>query len=163
MDYLLLLGGNLGNVDQTMLTACGMLSSLGRLDRVSAIYESPAWGFDAPEPFHNMAVLLVSHLLPGDLLDALKQIEIDLGRKHKTIPGQPYSSRNIDIDILCCADRVVDTPDLQIPHPRLHLRGFALTPLAEICPEWRHPLLDMSVREMIDHLPEGESLAKPIA
>jgi len=93
----------------------------------------------------NLAVRAKTDLAPAALLRTLRQVEAQLGSK-KLIAKGP---RLIDIDILLYDDVVVDTPELQIPHPRMHRRRFVLEPLAEIAPNALHPLMGLSVSEML--------------
>jgi len=95
--------------------------------------------------FLNCAVEAETGLAALDLLRVLRRIEAQMGSK-KLIAKGP---RLIDIDILLHGSEVIDTPELQIPHPRMHLRHFVLEPLAEIAPQLRHPILKMSAAEML--------------
>jgi 2-amino-4-hydroxy-6-hydroxymethyldihydropteridine diphosphokinase len=73
---------------------------------------------------------------------------------------QKKGPRIIDIDILLFGDRVIDSPDLTIPHPAMHVRRFVLAPLAEIAPDARHPILKKTVQELLDALPAGQQVRK---
>ena len=151
--YLLLLGGNLGDVRGAFATAIDMLENLGHVACVSALYGSHAWGFEADEPFTNQVVELVSNLAPLDMLDNTQHIERSLGRTEKS-SGGVYHSRPIDIDLLYCNSMVVSSPRLTLPHPRLHLRRFTLVPLAEKWPLWQHPLLSLSSQQLLSQCPD---------
>ncbi len=153
MNYYLLLGGNQGNVDKTMVEAIRRIGEAGRVMATSSVVVSPPWGFEADTPFHNAVIRLQSSVGPFALLSFLKHLEVELGRKPKTDPNV-YESRPIDIDILFCDNEIVRTEVLQIPHPRLHLRRFTLVPLAEIAPELVHPVLHKSVTELLDECPD---------
>lgn len=148
MNYYLLLGGNMGDVDTSMSLALSRIAEAGRILAVSSVVESPPWGFSAPEPFHNAVVRLSSDVGPFALLSFIKHLEVELGRKLKRAEGE-YESRPIDIDILFCDSQVVNTEVLQIPHPRLHLRRFTLVPLAEVAPGLVHPVSGKTVAEML--------------
>lgn len=151
MRYILLLGGNLGNVEKTMREAVKHIAQLGDVPLLSSVYESEPWGFDAKERFKNMAIELDTDLEPIALLDELQRIERQMGRTHKTVNRQ-YQSRYIDIDILLCEDRIVDTERLTIPHKLMHEREFALVPVAELWSDWQHPILHKSVGELLELL-----------
>jgi 2-amino-4-hydroxy-6-hydroxymethyldihydropteridine diphosphokinase len=84
-------------------------------------------------------------MAPEDLLEQLLAIELKMGR----VRTQKYGPRTIDLDILMIDDKVLDTPNLSIPHPQLQHRRFALLPLTEIAPSLRHPVLDKSVSELL--------------
>lgn len=143
------MGGNQGDVAETMDRACEMISeSIGRICCVSRDYESEPWGFDHPVPnFVNRCVVVDTELSPREVLEKIMGIERELGRQRLAVGGH-YSSRPIDIDILFYDSRVIDTSDLQVPHPRLHLRRFVLEPLAELMPQFTHPLLKKSIAEL---------------
>jgi 2-amino-4-hydroxy-6-hydroxymethyldihydropteridine diphosphokinase len=95
--------------------------------------------------FLNLVVKVETQLFPMQLLSAIGRIERDMGRKRAVAKGP----RNIDIDILFYGNFVVQTANLQIPHPRLTERRFVLEPLAEIAPELRHPLSRKTIRELL--------------
>lgn len=134
------LGTNIGDRMQLLRDAIDHLQPLLSDIECSTVYESPALLPDhAPEnwdvPFYNMAVAGKCTLSPHDLLKAVKDIEHKMGRKDR---GH-WGPREIDIDILAYGDRVLNTPDLILPHAGLLLRDFALIPLAEIAPQWLCP------------------------
>lgn len=151
MRYILLLGGNLGNVEKTMREAIRHIAQLGDVPLQSSVCESEPWGFEAKERFKNMAVELDTDLEPIALLDELQRIERQMGRSHKTVNRQ-YQSRSIDIDILLCEERIVDTERLTIPHKLMHVRQFALAPVAEHWSDWQHPVLHKTISELLAQL-----------
>jgi 2-amino-4-hydroxy-6-hydroxymethyldihydropteridine diphosphokinase len=142
------LGSNLGDRAENLRRAIGELHGVRR---VSAFYETePA---DVPDQpwFLNCVVALETDHSALDLLHELQAIEQRLGRV-RTIPRGP---RTVDLDILFFGDTVMDTPELTIPHPRLPDRRFVLEPLAEIAPEFRHPVTGRSVTEMLAGLQDS--------
>lgn len=157
--YHILLGGNEGDVDATMAEALTMLSAVGRVSRVSHVVESRAWGYESPLAYHNVAAELSAEMGPQSLLAALQRVERALGRRVKTTTAG-YQDRPIDIDILLCGAVVIDEPGLQIPHPRLHLRRFALAPLAEIAAGAIHPKLGKSVGELLSECEDGGQVVR---
>jgi 2-amino-4-hydroxy-6-hydroxymethyldihydropteridine diphosphokinase len=90
------------------------------------------------------------------LLRALRGIEAQMGSQKLVAKGP----RLIDMDILLYADEVIDTPELQVPHPRMHRRRFVLEPLAEIAPQARHPILGMSAAEMLANSADKSAMRK---
>jgi 2-amino-4-hydroxy-6-hydroxymethyldihydropteridine diphosphokinase len=90
-----------------------------------------------------------TELSPMDLLQQLLVIEMELGRvRHPEIQG--YSSRTADLDLLYYGSRVIQTEKLTIPHPRLHLRRFALVPLCEVAPDFKHPVFKLTQKELLE-------------
>jgi 2-amino-4-hydroxy-6-hydroxymethyldihydropteridine diphosphokinase len=126
------LGANLGNREANMRMALRAMTRMARVQAVSSLYESePEGGADQP-PYYNAVCLIVTGLEPRPLLRFLKGLEHEIGRRPTTEPAAP---RPIDLDILLYDDRVVQSDDLVIPHPRMADRAFVLMPLAEIAPE----------------------------
>lgn len=117
--------------------------------RVSSLYQSAPVGHEDQPDFFNLAAEISWTGAPEDLLDAVKRIEQRIGRT-RTFPNGP---REIDIDILDFGGQVRSFPDPVLPHPRLAARRFALEPLAEIAPRWRHPVTGLTARELIRTLP----------
>ncbi len=153
----LITGGNQGEVKPRLHQAQIMINrEIGPVMRCSHRYKTHAWGFDAEELFTNQVLIADTDLSPRAVLEKVQEIEQALGRDRaaegaeKKRTGHPYSSRVIDIDILFYDDRVVDEPDLKIPHPLLHERDFVLEPLNEVAPQKMHPVLGKTVAELWD-------------
>ena len=113
----------------------------------SSLYETAPWGFHDQIHFLNQAHCIETFLSPNDLIAFLLQIESNMGR---TREGQKYTGRLIDIDILLYANQIVDQEHLKIPHPRMHNRRFTLVPLAEIAGNIMHPVLNLSISELLE-------------
>lgn len=140
-------GGNLGNRENYIEKAINLISErVGYVLRHSALYESEPWGFEHKNNFLNKVLLVDTNLSPAALLLEISFIEGSLGRERN---GGGYSARTIDIDILFYDRQVMLSPSLVIPHRYLHKRLFVLTPLAEIAPDFMHPLFSLSVRELL--------------
>ena len=85
---------------------------------------------------------------PLEILRLLREVETSINpASHRTASGE-YADRVIDIDLIAVDDMVLNTPELTLPHPRMHLRAFVLEPLAELAPAWRHPLLHLTARQL---------------
>jgi 2-amino-4-hydroxy-6-hydroxymethyldihydropteridine diphosphokinase len=121
--------------------------------RVSGVYETEPWGFSADQPFYNIVAEMRFRLLPGDLMRLCLETEAALGRKRLKV-GE-YESRPIDIDILFYGEEIVVAEGLTVPHPRLHLRRFVLEPMAELAPDYVHPLLNKSIADLLFSCPDG--------
>ena len=151
------LGSNLGDRAQNLKDAIAALAQVGvQVVLVSSVYETePVDYLDQPW-FLNCAVEAETDLPALELLRALRGIEAQRGSKKLVAKGP----RLIDMDILLYADEVIDTPELQVPHPRMHRRRFVLEPLAEIAPQARHPILGMSAAEMLANSPDKSTMRK---
>ena len=152
----LLIGGNQGDRRQLIQqTTESIQQCIGSVVASSSVHETEPWGdFGAEQvrPFFNQALLVETSLEAHDVLREALSIEAQMGRKRAdTLPGQPrvYHSRPMDIDIIFFNDEVISTPELVVPHPRMHQRLFVLAPLAEIIPHYRHPLLNKTVLELL--------------
>ena len=140
MRYYIGLGTNLGDWEKNLRTAVRLLEErVGKVTSLSAFYATEPWGFTSDNAFLNAAAELHTSLLPLEVLERTQEIERVMGRSHKSVAGV-YADRVIDIDLLLCLDDSgrsvrVDTSQLTLPHPLMHLRDFVLKPLAEIAPE----------------------------
>lgn len=148
------LGSNLGCRKELLNNAIKALGEhIGTLLRCSLFYETEPWGFSSKHSFLNAVAVFDTLFDPEEVLRLTQLIEYDLGRKKKSSAGI-YSDRTIDIDILFYEQQVVHTNKLIIPHPLLHERSFVLQPLAEIAPDFIHPVLKKSIKELWNYIPE---------
>ncbi|HEY8445605.1 MAG TPA: 2-amino-4-hydroxy-6-hydroxymethyldihydropteridine diphosphokinase [Thermomicrobiales bacterium] len=139
------LGSNLGDRLQHLRDAVTALGELGEVEAVSSVYETAPVGYLDQPSFLNAVLRLRTELSPRDLLNQLMEIERRGGRV-RTFQNAP---RTLDLDVLLYDGQIIDTPDLTVPHPRMHERGFVLVPLADIDPELVHPRLGASVADLL--------------
>jgi 2-amino-4-hydroxy-6-hydroxymethyldihydropteridine diphosphokinase len=148
------LGSNLaskwGERDGNLRIAIRRVGGLARILAVSEFYDTEPVGFLEQPRFLNAAMLLETELGPVDLLRGLLEIERGMGRERENIPAK--GPRVIDLDLLLYEERILELPDLTLPHPAMHERRFVLEPLAEIAPDWRHPRVGLTVAEMFRRL-----------
>jgi 2-amino-4-hydroxy-6-hydroxymethyldihydropteridine diphosphokinase len=133
------LGGNVGNVQTTLMEALWSIDSLPQtsIRAQSRLYRSPPWGRTDQPAFLNGVVELQTRLAASILLEALLEIEVKFGRVRD--PGDRWGPRKLDLDLLAYGEETIDVPGMHLPHPRLHERGFVLVPLAEIAPTLEIP------------------------
>lgn len=130
--YYLGLGSNLGDGPANLHRAVTVLSEqVGEVVAQSALVISEPWGFESPNRFTNAVVALNSDLEPMQVLEATQQIERQMGRTHKHKPGEPYTDRIIDIDLLEYDGPDVCNEKLSLPHPHIAQRDFVSKPLQE--------------------------------
>ena len=151
------LGANLpsrfGDPAQTLLAARAAMDESG----LRVVAESRIW-LTAPVPlsdqpwYHNAVVAVETGLAPLAILERLQEIEYDFGRV-RTSRNAP---RLLDLDLVAYDDVIVDRPALIVPHPRMHERAFVLRPMAEIAPDWRHPVSGLTMDQMIAALPDDQ-------
>jgi 2-amino-4-hydroxy-6-hydroxymethyldihydropteridine diphosphokinase len=130
------LGSNLGDSPQILIGAIDRLKAYPRIKLTSR----SSWYLTAPIGPHqpdylNGCITIETSLSPWDLLNTLHAIEADFGRVRQEVWG----ARTLDLDLLLYGDRIIDLPELQIPHPRMLERAFVLVPLAEIAADWIEP------------------------
>ena len=155
----LLIGGNEGDRQFNLQMAASQIELLvGHIAVESDIIETAPWGsFDEQQPpnFLNQALVVDTDLSPEQVLRLALKIEAFLGRERNP-SATGYTSRPIDIDLIFYNDLVVNTPDLTLPHPRMHLRDFVLQPLSQIIPDYIHPTFHKTVRQMLHELPTAQ-------
>lgn len=146
------LGSNQGERGWLMSRALDLLEErIGRIIGRSALYETEPWGFTSEYPFLNAVAALETGLKPFDVLRITQQIEIELGRKQKSRDGG-YVDRTMDIDLLFYDDLCLDSPILVLPHPLMHLRDFVLRPMVDLAPDFRHPVLQRTMSDLLQEL-----------
>ena len=143
------LGSNLGDRVALLQAAINAIQHLGDSIKISAVYETEPFGVDEDQPkYLNMVMAIRTDSSAAGLLSEF----LDIERAHGRTRHRPNESRTLDIDILMYGDRVLDTPELVLPHPRMHERAFVMLPLSEIAPQAVHPTLKITVSEIAAEL-----------
>ncbi len=144
------LGSNLGDRKKNIQTAVNLLEKEKKIEIIkqSKIIETEPYGNLNQPDFLNCVVEVQTDLNPEHLLEICHKIENELGRIRK----EKWGPRTIDLDILFIDDYVIRTPDLVVPHPEVHLRRFVLTSMVEIAPDFVHPVLNKTMKEIYNNL-----------
>lgn len=148
------LGSNLdssvGDREANLREAVERLRALGKVRAVSSFYDTEPVGYTAQPRFLNGALLLETELSPVELMRALLEIERAMGRVRDGVATK--GPRVIDLDLLLYDDTVLNSEELTLPHPAMAEREFVLRPLAEIAPRMRHPVLGLTIHEMLERV-----------
>ncbi len=144
----LALGANVGDKKANIEKAILLLEEKIHVLKIAPLYETKPWGYKMQDNFLNTALQAITDLSPQDLLLFIKKIEEKIGRIKRFKNGP----REIDIDILFYDQLVYKSKDLQIPHPGITERDFVLQPLFYINPDFIHPVLQKSIRQLLQEL-----------
>ena len=147
-------GSNLGDREENIRRAVERLSESVCGVEASSLYETEPWGYLDQPKFLNMVCKCLTRLEPEELLSVCGRLEALAGRE----PSFKYGPRALDVDILAYGDVVLNTGTLEIPHGMLHERAFVLAPLAEIAPQWRHPILNKTAAELLERVDGKEGV-----
>ncbi|MEO7120634.1 MAG: 2-amino-4-hydroxy-6-hydroxymethyldihydropteridine diphosphokinase [Ginsengibacter sp.] len=144
------LGGNIGNVSETFdLVLKHLNEKIGPVVKSSSRYKTEPWGNKNQDNFLNQVIVAETSLNPNEVLKQIYDIEKKLGRDRDK--NNQFAPRTIDIDILFFGNKIINEENLIIPHPRLHLRNFVLTPMLEIAPDFIHPTFNKSIRDLANN------------
>ena len=142
----LLIGGNLGNRIGNLDTVRSFIQkNIGKIVSASSIYETAAWGITEQPDFLNQVIIMETEFSATQIMKKILAIENKMGR----IRTQKNASRIIDIDILFFNDEVINEADLTIPHPEIQNRKFVLVPMYEIASDFLHPVLKVSIKDLL--------------
>jgi 2-amino-4-hydroxy-6-hydroxymethyldihydropteridine diphosphokinase len=153
----LLLGSNIGNSKKQLSKAIALIEKkIGTIARQSGIYQTAAWGNTNQPDFLNQVIIVQTTLNAVQTMQNILGIEKKMGRV-RTVKNAP---RIIDIDILFFNKEMISEKELIVPHPRLQNRRFALTPLNELSPNFKHPVIKKTIHRLFIHCPDKLNVKK---
>ena len=150
------LGSNLGDREVNLNKAIQLISQGLPVLATSSLYQTVPEGYGNQPDFLNSVAHVDTDATAGELLKILGGIEMLMGRE-RAFTNAP---RTIDLDLLFFGEAIINQPDLEVPHPRLHQRAFVLVPMAEIAPDFVHPVLHKSMKELLAGLAPGYRVDK---
>lgn len=150
------IGSNLGERVLNCNKALERMAEFSEVLSVSSYYETEPVGVEDQPNFINCAAEIATELEAHELLGRLKAVERSLGREG----AEKWGPRMIDLDIIFYGDRTIDDSKLRVPHPEAHLRRFVLVPLTEIAPALIHPVLKVTVTELLSRLKDSKKVVK---
>lgn len=152
------LGSNIGARERNLIGALELMQPEVHPLECSPIYETPPWGYEDQPEFLNQVIKAQTDFSPADLLEFLKEIESRIGR----VETFRFGPRLIDLDLLFYDEEIIESPPLIIPHPRMENRAFVLKPLADLAPEFIHPVLKLPINELLENADqEGIKIYSP--
>jgi 2-amino-4-hydroxy-6-hydroxymethyldihydropteridine diphosphokinase len=158
-QVVLSLGTNQGNRLLNIENCVELIhQEVGTVIKISKIYETPSWGFDS-DSFYNCALVLHTFMSANTILTKILNIEKHLGRVRDSTLG--YQSRIIDIDLIAFNEEIIETVELQVPHPLMQNRNFVLLPMKDLNLNWIHPVLHKKVAELLEISPD-DSVCKEV-
>jgi deoxyguanosine kinase len=158
-QVILSLGSNVGNrLENIQLAIKFIHQTIATVVKVSSLYETPSWGFDS-DSFYNCALVLQTCKNAEQILEEVLQLETKLGRVRNYEEG--YQSRIIDIDVITYNEEIINTEKLKVPHPHMQNRKFVLLPMRDLNLDWRHPILQKYLPELVA-LAEDKSNCKVV-
>jgi 2-amino-4-hydroxy-6-hydroxymethyldihydropteridine diphosphokinase len=153
----LLLGSNMGNSKACLAKAKTQIEkNIGNISRQSSLYSTAAWGNTKQPDFLNQVIIVETELTALQTMQTILNIEKKMGRV-RTAKNAP---RIIDIDILFFNKKIIDQPELTVPHPQIQNRRFVLVPLNQLSPNLKHPLLKSTVHQLLMHCPDKLNVKK---
>ncbi len=151
-QVVLSLGSNQGNRLENVERSLEMIHrEIGTIIRISKLYETPSWGFDS-DAFYNCALVIHTFSSAHKILEQILSIERRLGRVRGD--GLGYQSRIIDIDLITFDEDIIETEELQIPHPLMQNRKFVLMPMLDLKLDWMHPVFHKKIPELLEISPD---------
>lgn len=152
------IGSNMGNRNALIEQAVTHIEFLcGSTARKAPIIESSPWGYDSPHSFLNLGIAIDTNIEPTTLLQELLKIEKQISTASHRDENGNYIDRKIDIDLIAIDDIVINTHQLQLPHPRMHLRKFVLAPMMHLNSNWAHPILKQTITQLHKQLHEKDN------
>lgn len=153
------IGGNIANPLKNMELALEKIGQkIGSIDRSSGVYKTSPWGVENQPEYLNAVVGVYTNLSPHEVLSNCLSIEKELGRSREGV--EKWSERLIDIDVLYIDDLKIDSKELKVPHPFIQDRKFVLVPLAEIYPNYCHPILENTTLELLQECSDKGKVEK---
>jgi 2-amino-4-hydroxy-6-hydroxymethyldihydropteridine diphosphokinase len=149
------LGSNMGNRPQQLAECLKLLENhFGEPLGISCVFETEPWQVDHELPYLNLVVVFACSLSPLKALQITQHVEILMGRKDK---GR-LQPRTIDIDVIAMGAQVFHNEALDLPHPSMTLRRFVLAPLADVCPNWKHPISGIPALQLLEKCADKGSI-----